>query len=255
MQYTFLSFQYDSTINTFPRMLKNLEAFKKNKLLEVFKVLENMDMESAPLDGSSYTFDPRKIDAKAFLEGQDNPGKDFSVTVIRDVIGDLQKDFQQDGVPKEVLELLERSWLTKLKIGPLEHYKPSQSKSVVRKILQFDGLEDNSSSSDDEVEVIDKSDSTEDDDTDGQVNFENDQYDASDELVQDDSLGSLGSEDDIFDDVDDISKVKNVVFCQYDKIWKSGGKQKFVLKDGVMNLNGEDHVFKKAYGEAEDVNQ
>ena len=253
MQYTFLSFQYDSTFNTFPRMFN----VKKNKLLEVLKVLENMDMESAPLDGSSYTFDPRKIDAKAFLEGQDNPGKEFSVTVIRDVIGDLQKDFQQDGVPEEVLELLERSWLTKLKIGPLEHYKPSQSKSaVVRKILQFDGLEDNSSSSDDdEVEVIDKSDSTEDDDTDEQVNFENDQYDASDELVQDDSLGSLGSEDDIFDDVDDISKVKNVVFCQYDKIWKSGGKQKFVLKDGVMNLNGEDHVFKKAYGEAEDVNQ
>ena len=96
-----------------------------------------MDRESAPLDGSSYTFDPRKIDAKAFLEGQDNPGKEFSVTVIRDVIGDLQKDFQQDGVPEEVLELLERSWLTKLKIGPLEHYKPSQSKSVVRKILQL----------------------------------------------------------------------------------------------------------------------
>ena len=69
----------------------------------------------------------------------------------------------------------------------------------------------------------------------------------------------LGSEDDIFDDdIEDISEVKNVVFCQYDKIWKYGQKQKsvkFVLKDGIMNLNGEDHVFKKAYGEAEDVNQ
>merc|ERR1711862_395870 len=169
---------------------------------------------------------PRKIDTEDFLEGQDNPGKEFSIRVIRDVIGDLQTDFQRDGVPEEVLELLERSWLLRLKIGPLKHDKPSpQSKSVVSKILQFDGPADTSSSDSDEVEVEvkDKSNSTAED-----------------------------------DDIDDISEVKNVVFCQYDKIWKYGQKQKsvkFVLKDGIMNLNGEDHIFKKAYGEAEDVNQ
>ena len=52
-----------------------------------------MNTESAPLEGSSFTFNPRKIDTEDFLEGQDNPGKEFSIRVIRDVIGDLQTDF------------------------------------------------------------------------------------------------------------------------------------------------------------------
>ena len=150
-----------------------------------------MNTESAPLEGSSFTFNPRKIDTEDFLEGQDNPGKEFSIRVIRDVIGDLQTDFQRDGVPEEVLELLERSWLLRLKIGPLKHDKPSpQSKSVVSKILQFDGPADTSSSDSDEVEVEvkDKSNSTaEDDDSDeepnnGPVNLLNEQYEANDEL-------------------------------------------------------------------------
>ena len=55
-----------------------------------------------------------------------------------------------------------------------------------------------------------------------------------------------------------FSNTDNVVLCQYDRIWKTGAndgqgpKVKFALKDGIMNLNGEDHVFLKADGEAYD---
>lgn len=43
----------------------------------------------------------------------------------------------------------------------------------------------------------------------------------------------------------------NVVVCQYEKVTRTRNKWKFVLKDGVMNLDGKDYVFNRANGEAE----
>ncbi|KAB0801236.1 hypothetical protein PPYR_05590 [Photinus pyralis] len=62
----------------------------------------------------------------------------------------------------------------------------------------------------------------------------------------------LNSEDDVTDeDPSDVFDTDNVVVCQYDKITRSRNKWKFHLKDGIMNLNGEDFVFQKATGDAE----
>ena len=78
-----------------------------------------------------------------------------------------------------------------------------------------------------------------------------------------------GSADDVSDEeAADLFDTENVVVCQYEKISRSRNKWKFVLKvgsfkdlikgmwnvfvkDGVMNLNGMDFVFKKALGEAD----
>lgn len=62
----------------------------------------------------------------------------------------------------------------------------------------------------------------------------------------------LNSEDDVTDeDPADLFDTENVVVCQYDKITRSRNKWKFHLKDGIMNLNGEDYLFQKASGDAE----
>ena len=39
---------------------------------------------------------------------------DFSRKVISDVVGDLKDSFQQEGVPTDVLQLLEKLWVSKL---------------------------------------------------------------------------------------------------------------------------------------------
>ncbi|NWS73224.1 TF2AY factor, partial [Crotophaga sulcirostris] len=62
----------------------------------------------------------------------------------------------------------------------------------------------------------------------------------------------LNSGDDVSEqDVADLFDTDNVIVCQFDKIHRSKNKWKFYLKDGVMSLEGKDHVFAKAVGDAE----
>lgn len=62
----------------------------------------------------------------------------------------------------------------------------------------------------------------------------------------------LNSEDDVTDEEpSELFDTENVVVCQYEKITRSRNKWKFHLKDGIMNLNGEDYLFQKAVGDAE----
>lgn len=82
----------------------------------------------------------------------------------------------------------------------------------------------------------------------------------------------LNSEDDVTDeDPGDLFDTENVVVCQYDKvicvsgshqacyfmsrfflqISRTRNKWKFHLKDGIMNMNGEDYLFQRANGDAE----
>lgn len=63
----------------------------------------------------------------------------------------------------------------------------------------------------------------------------------------------LNSEDDVTDDEpsDLLFETDNIVVCQYDKIIRNRNKWKFYLKDGIMNLSGQDYVFQKATGDAE----
>lgn len=82
-------------------------------------------------------------------------------------------------------------------------------------------------------------------------------YDKQDEEDQEMEDGGpeeepLNSGDDVTDeDSSELFDTDNVVVCQYDKITRARNKWKFHLKDGIMNLNGEDYVFQKASGDAE----
>merc|ERR1739838_734771 len=101
-------------------------------------------------------------------------------------------------------------------------------------VFQLDGLGD-SSSSDEEDE---DNDDEEDDD---------DEEDEEDDDEEDDD-----DDDDVSTDEDptELFDTDNVVVCQYDKIHRTKSRWKFNLKVGIMSLNGRDHVFQKATGEA-----
>ncbi|CAF0841656.1 unnamed protein product [Rotaria sp. Silwood1] len=62
----------------------------------------------------------------------------------------------------------------------------------------------------------------------------------------------LCSDDDVSDDEPaELFDTDNVVVCQYDKISRIKNKWRFILKSGVMNIEGRDYVFSKATGDAD----
>ncbi|NXD21272.1 TF2AY factor, partial [Spelaeornis formosus] len=62
----------------------------------------------------------------------------------------------------------------------------------------------------------------------------------------------LNSGDDVSEqDIADLFDTDNVIVCQYEKIHRTKNKWKFFFKDGVMSIEGKDHVFAKATGDAE----
>jgi len=62
----------------------------------------------------------------------------------------------------------------------------------------------------------------------------------------------LCSDDDVSDDEPaELFDTDNVVVCQYDKISRTKNKWRFILKSGVMNIEGRDYVFSKATGDAD----
>ncbi|NWZ71990.1 TF2AY factor, partial [Acrocephalus arundinaceus] len=69
------------------------------------------------------------------------------------------------------------------------------------------------------------------------------------DIVEEDPLNSG---DDVSEqDIADLFDTNNVIVCQYEKIHRTKNKWKFYLKDGVMSIEGKDHVFAKATGDAE----
>ncbi|NXS86026.1 TF2AY factor, partial [Erpornis zantholeuca] len=69
------------------------------------------------------------------------------------------------------------------------------------------------------------------------------------DIVEEDPLNSG---DDVSEqDIADLFDTENVIVCQYEKIHRTKNKWKFYLKDGVMSIEGKDHVFAKATGDAE----
>lgn len=54
------------------------------------------------------------------------------------------------------------------------------------------------------------------------------------------------SNDDAAELQDDIS---NLILAQFEKVTRSKSKWKCVLKEGMMNINGNDYTFSKATGE------
>ncbi|KAF5283428.1 hypothetical protein FQA39_LY04804 [Lamprigera yunnana] len=157
----------------------------------------------------------------------------------------------------------------------------SQQQPIKKPVMQFDGTL-NESSSEDEMDCNQSGDSSQEinfkhfknninieqidgaRDTSDEEDEASENDDVSDEVDEDkdedeqdmDDTGPeeepLNSEDDVTDeDPSDVFDTDNVIVCQYDKITRSRNKWKFHLKDGIMNLNGEDFVFQKANGDAE----
>ncbi|KAK9751836.1 Transcription factor IIA, alpha/beta subunit [Popillia japonica] len=122
--------------------------------------------------------------------------------------------------------------------------KPSTSKTNVEPLLrlQLDGPMDTSDEDEDGT-----------DDDEGSDDADEDKDDDEQEVDEGGPEEEpLNSEDDVTDeDPADLFDTENVVVCQYDKITRSRNKWKFHLKDGIMNLNGEDYLFQKASGDAE----
>ncbi|RDD42627.1 Transcription initiation factor IIA subunit 1 [Trichoplax sp. H2] len=72
---------------------------------------------------------------------------------------------------------------------------------------------------------------------------------ANKELEDDEPLNT----DDDASDEDDIDSFEcdNVIVCQYDKVTRARSKWKLHLKDGIMNIGGNDYVFNKASGDCD----
>lgn len=237
-------------------------------------------------EGDDFLFDPKDVDTDQFVNTIENPSANANREIISNVMTEIQPAFEEEGVPKEVMEMLQNLWLQKLEKthnpaftkelelndtdssssfhgfeeavpstsrGPAPPPQPvsiksSSSKKKSKKIPQVDGPND-SSDSEEEIndEIDDDDDNDSDDDDDDDIDGDGDEEDG--EGAEDEPLGSG---DDISDgDPSDLFDTENVVVCQYDKIQRVRNKWKFHLKDGIMNLNGKDYVFQKATGEAE----
>ncbi|XP_066034190.1 TFIIA-alpha and beta-like factor isoform X2 [Chamaea fasciata] len=93
-----------------------------------------------------------------------------------------------------------------------------------------------------------------DDECDSSSNMESSCSDGDNEDLQIDIVEEdpLNSGDDVSEqDIADLFDTDNVIVCQYEKIHRTKNKWKFYLKDGVMSIEGKDHVFAKAIGDAE----
>uniref|UniRef100_A0A8C3U058 General transcription factor IIA subunit 1 like n=1 Tax=Catharus ustulatus TaxID=91951 RepID=A0A8C3U058_CATUS len=93
-----------------------------------------------------------------------------------------------------------------------------------------------------------------DEDCDSSSNIESSCSDGDNEDLQIDIVEEdpLNSGDDVSEqDIADLFDTDNVIVCQYEKIHRTKNKWKFYLKDGVMSIEGKDHVFAKATGDAE----
>lgn len=67
---------------------------------------------------------------------------------------------------------------------------------------------------------------------------------------------NLGSELDDEDEEEEFEHTEdprheNVVLCQYEKVTRAKNKWKCILKDGIVHVNGSDHIFHKANGDFE----
>merc|ERR1712194_248650 len=59
-------------------------------------------------------------DSQEFLETIENPSENVSNEIVQDVVGEIQPAFEEDGIPPDVLELLQKLWLGKLEKAQVE---------------------------------------------------------------------------------------------------------------------------------------
>ena len=131
------------------------------------------------------------------------------------------------------------------KLGKEQNKEKLSHKKPVKIVLQFDGENDDSS---EDEEDEDESDEDESDDDESDTESE----ESSTNKTVKHEYKELCSDDDVTSEEDPIAMfdTDNVVVCQYDKIHRTKTRWRFNLKSGIMNLNGREHVFQKAVGEA-----
>ncbi|XP_044753260.1 transcription initiation factor IIA subunit 1 [Coccinella septempunctata] len=162
-----------------------------------------------------------------------------AVAIVKQNI--IQTDGQDDSEGSSNLQV-EFTVSVGQEIGRSQKNVKKLRKFTNRRPKQVDGPLD---TSDEDEEPSDDNDD-EDEDFDEEKDEDNDMED---EIGEEEPLNS---EDDVSDeDPGDLFDTDNIVVCQYDKIIRNRNKWKFYLKDGIMNLSGQDYVFQKANGDAE----
>ncbi|KAK5645364.1 hypothetical protein RI129_006664 [Pyrocoelia pectoralis] len=130
-----------------------------------------------------------------------------------------------------------------------------QCNTIPNSVLQADGATDEGTSRLGKVEQLDGQDDTSDEEVSDESVDLDDEKDEDEDEIGDAGGGEddpLNSDDDISEeDATEVVDTDNVIVCQFDKITRARNKWKFHLKDGIMNINGEDYVFQKATGDAE----
>ena len=149
----------------------------------------------------------------------------------------LKKCKVQLTVDKELIHGLTESEFPVLQLKKVDS-QTMEKLGVFGKIMQVDGLDD--FSDDDDNDDNDVEDEEDEDDDDDDVDPDGDDDD--DEGAEEEPLGTEDVISD--DDASELFETDNVVVCQYDKISRTRNKWKFNLKDGIMNLNGKDYVFR-----------
>jgi len=66
-------------------------------------------------EGKSFVFKPESEESHEFLESIENPSENVGEEIINDVVAEIQPAFEEDGVPPDVLALLQKLWIGKLK--------------------------------------------------------------------------------------------------------------------------------------------
>merc|ERR1711997_137144 len=66
------------------------------------------------LEGKSFAFDPEEEESQDFLNSLENRSESVSKEIIKDVVSEIQPAFEEDGIPSDVLELLQKIWIGKL---------------------------------------------------------------------------------------------------------------------------------------------
>jgi len=67
------------------------------------------------LEGKSFVFKPESEQSHEFLQTIDNPSEGINEEIINEVVAEIQPAFDEDGVPPDVLALLQKLWIGKLK--------------------------------------------------------------------------------------------------------------------------------------------
>jgi transcription initiation factor TFIIA large subunit len=64
------------------------------------------------------------------------------------------------------------------------------------------------------------------------------------------SLSSLSS-DEMSDDDEAMEQTEHQIVCAFESVKRTKNKWKFVLRNGVMHIDGEDYLFNKMLGDGE----